>query len=99
MSPCGFRAAVDDMATPPACGARRHPLCPHAQPPLLLSPFSREAAAASRRSEGDCCRRTPELPMTHIAPCGARRGGRVVDCTALEMRHTRKGIGGSNPPL
>jgi hypothetical protein len=28
-----------------------------------------------------------------------RRGGRVVECTALEMRHTRKGIGGSNPSL
>ena len=28
-----------------------------------------------------------------------RRGGRVVDRTALEMRHTRKRIGGSNPPL
>lgn len=28
-----------------------------------------------------------------------RRGGRVVDCTALEMRHTRKGIGSSNLPL
>ena len=24
-------------------------------------------------------------------------GGRAVECTALEMRHTRKGIGGSNP--
>jgi hypothetical protein len=23
----------------------------------------------------------------------------VVECTALEMRHTRKGIGGSNPSL
>ena len=23
----------------------------------------------------------------------------MVECTALEMRHTRKGIGGSNPPL
>ena len=28
-----------------------------------------------------------------------RRGGRVVECTALEMRHTRKGIGSSNLPL
>ena len=28
-----------------------------------------------------------------------RRGGRVVDRTALEMRHTCKRIGGSNPPL
>jgi hypothetical protein len=24
-------------------------------------------------------------------------GGRAVDCTALEMRHTFTGIGGSNP--
>lgn len=23
----------------------------------------------------------------------------MVECTALEMRHTRKGIGGSNPSL
>ena len=29
----------------------------------------------------------------------SRRGGRVVDRTALEMRHTCKCIGGSNPPL
>ena len=28
-----------------------------------------------------------------------RRGGRAVECTALEMRHACKGIGGSNPPL
>src|SRR5437667_7459005 len=28
-----------------------------------------------------------------------RRDGRVVEGTALEMRHTRKGIGGSNPSL
>ena len=27
------------------------------------------------------------------------RGGRVVECTALEMRHTREGIEGSNPSL
>ena len=30
---------------------------------------------------------------------GLRRGGRAVECTALEMRHTGKGIGGSNPSL
>ncbi len=29
----------------------------------------------------------------------AWRGGRVVECTALEMRHTREGIVGSNPTL
>ena len=34
-----------------------------------------------------------------LIPKAPRRGGRVVDCTALEMRHTRKGIGGSNPSL
>ena len=28
-----------------------------------------------------------------------RRGGRAVECTALEMRHTGNRIGGSNPPL
>ncbi len=28
-----------------------------------------------------------------------RRGGRVVDRVALEMRSTRKGTGGSNPSL
>jgi hypothetical protein len=30
---------------------------------------------------------------------GYRRGGRVVDRTALEMRHTGNRIGGSNPSL
>ena len=30
---------------------------------------------------------------------GAWRGGRVVECTALEMRHRCKPIGGSNPSL
>ena len=34
-----------------------------------------------------------------MADHAPRRGGRVVECTALEMRHTRKGIGGSNPSL
>ena len=29
----------------------------------------------------------------------SRRGGRAVDGTGLENRHTRKGIGGSNPSL
>jgi hypothetical protein len=32
-----------------------------------------------------------------VAP--RRRGGRVVECTALEMRHTGNRIGGSNPSL
>src|SRR6185312_14923167 len=29
----------------------------------------------------------------------SRRGGRAVECTALEMRHTGNRIGGSNPSL
>ncbi len=33
------------------------------------------------------------------APTRLWRGGRVVECTALEMRHTCKGIVGSNPTL
>ena len=32
-------------------------------------------------------------------PRAPRRGGRVVECTALEMRHGCKPIGGSNPSL
>jgi hypothetical protein len=32
-------------------------------------------------------------------PPFGRRGGRVVECTALEMRHTGNRIGGSNPSL
>ena len=27
------------------------------------------------------------------------RGGRAVECVGLENRYTRKGTGGSNPPL
>src|SRR6188768_1753828 len=37
-------------------------------------------------------RRAPET-----ANHATRRSGRVVECTALEMRHACKGIGGSNP--
>ena len=47
----------------------------------------------------------PRSTMTAPAPRGFDlrlplwRGGRVVECTALEMRHTGNRIGGSNPPL
>jgi hypothetical protein len=42
---------------------------------------------------------TPE-PQGPCSLLGAfRRGGRVVECTALEMRHRCKPIGGSNPSL
>ena len=52
------------------------------------------------RPDGACARREAKL---QAAPCrqahGFRRGGRVVDRAALEMRSTRKGTGGSNPSL
>ncbi len=47
----------------------------------------------------------PSSPRTRpdrgdqITHHGAWRGGRVVECTALEMRHRCKPIGGSNPSL
>lgn len=51
-----------------------------------------------------CLTRHPRLELratTHGRPgvLAPWRGGRVVDCTALEMRHGCKPIGGSNPPL
>ena len=59
--------------------------------------------------EGGCCTRRPPLvfalsPRIHtrrptgcLHPLRPRRGGRVVDRTALEMRHTGNRIGGSDP--
>ena len=51
----------------------------------------------------------PSSPRTRPDRAGRRliqprswrlwRGGRVVECTALEMRHTGNRIGGSNPSL
>jgi hypothetical protein len=43
--------------------------------------------------------RTPPDRGWQATRHGARRGGRVVDRTALEMRHRCKPIGGSNPSL
>ena len=64
---------------------------------------------ASRRRRGflgpaPCLARHPRLELAPtagrgIARHGAWRGGRVVECTALEMRHRCKPIGGSNPSL
>ena len=48
-------------------------------------------------------RRKPKPPTTIQQQlrvnCKSWRGGRVVDGSGLENRHTRKGIGGSNPSL
>src|SRR5690606_4832489 len=45
------------------------------------------------------CRYLIAAPQALIWRTPLRRGGRAVECTALEMRHTRKGIGASNPSL
>ena len=42
---------------------------------------------------------SPILPAPTEGSGRFRRGGRVVDRTALEMRHTGNRIGGSNPSL
>ena len=40
------------------------------------------------------------IDQRRFAPLSfSRRGGRVVECTALEMRHRGDSIGGSNPSL
>ena len=62
------------------------------------------AKRAGFSSSAPCLARHPRLehaPTTGPRPdLGAfRRGGRVVECTALEMRHRCKPIGGSNPSL
>ena len=41
----------------------------------------------------------PRVAARFIGQADPGRDGRVVDGTGLENRHTRKGIGGSNPPL
>lgn len=77
------------------------------------SAIGRVTAATSSFSNGKpagfsppqpCLARHPRLltpPTTGARPrfLAPWRGGRVVDCTALEMRHRCKPIGGSNPSL
>ena len=62
-----------------------------------------QGVSARFRFPAPCLPRHPRLelgPTTgRTARHGARRGGRVVDRTALEMRHRCKPIGGSNPSL
>jgi hypothetical protein len=45
------------------------------------------------------CVMSPHVILSEVPTSVSRRGGRVVDGTGLENRHTRKGIGGSNPSL
>ena len=75
------------------------------QPPSAAVPRMEEEDAGgefSRRAPCLACQpRLLHAPTTGAYPpiWPSRRGGRVVECTALEMRHRCKPIGGSNPSL
>jgi hypothetical protein len=65
--------------------------------PTATSPRDTLAHAPGHHSRPS---RVPALFRPHCGPrADGWRGGRVVEVTALEMRHTRKGIVGSNPTL
>ena len=60
------------------------------------------AAAIAQNGQTPCARPCAMLIAAPTVAQGQRRrrrGGRVVECTALEMRHTGNRIGGSNPSL
>ena len=67
--------------------------------PLEACPVSRGA----KRGQGSAKCLFPGFhhasEANHRGFARVRRGGRVVECTALEMRHRCKLIGGSNPSL
>ena len=66
----------------------------------LHQPGGRKRQVASRLFPPPRSTMTAPAPRgSRIPACPQRRGGRVVECTALEMRHTGNRIGGSNPPL
>jgi hypothetical protein len=67
-------------------------LCPR---PEFAAEFAPPAACLARRPRLELA----PTAVTQITHHGAWRGGRVVECTALEMRHRCKPIGGSNPSL
>ena len=80
-----------DASSWPAC--RSNPGRMPRSPPATAFPAS--APCLSRRPRLEPCPTTAGRPPV-LAPW---RGGRVVECTALEMRHRCKPIGGSNPSL
>jgi hypothetical protein len=63
----------------------------------------RRSASVGFLSPGACDEPRVRLEKPLAQPClmetASRRGGRVVECTALEMRRAFTGTGGSNPPL
>ena len=81
-------------------GPRRlnaRPEAPAGSRRLRWPAMSTDAVLDSRFSSCDLRRTRANEPSSHRG--APRRGGRAVDCTALEMRHGCKPIGGSNPPL
>ena len=62
---------------------------------LLLPGFSILTTFKACKAATDSARPIKECSKT----IHSWRGGRAVDGTGLENRHTRKGIGGSNPSL
>ena len=72
---------------------------------IFLFEHDLRANAFSRLSRRKLASTFPDHALEHgltggLAPDLAPwRGGRVVECTALEMRHRCKPIGGSNPSL
>ena len=91
-------------AAGPRCGrhgSRRHWREPSAVPSGWF-PCLRRAAASEFCAHAACLASRPRLELgataaVRSARIALRRGGRVVECTALEMRHRCKPIGGSNP--
>ena len=77
--------------------------------PAGAAPLERRGGLCAMASRKSISRRLFRLfdqdprgtcPRHHArASAPLRRGGRVVECTALEMRHRCKPIGGSNPSL
>src|SRR6266700_7228963 len=79
-------------------------ICPNRQMLHRCCSFSFRAGPSDFSSPAACLASHPRLELGptegQILPrYGAWRGGRVVECTALEMRHRCKPIGGSNPSL
>jgi hypothetical protein len=97
-SAANAKRADEPPAREPAMYAR--PLAMSTQTrPLGLG--SRCPSRPSRRLPRNACGSAPPMlsrPPFNQSLC-TRRGGRAVECTALEMRHTGNRIGGSNPPL
>ena len=70
----------------------------------ILGSFFASPGGGGFLGSAPCLARHPRLELAPtagrgITRHGAWRGGRVVECTALEMRHRCKPIGGSNPSL